>query len=231
MFHQKRLAIVEDNQKLSSELEDVFKQEGWEVYLADCGEQLDSIMKVQAVPIVILDLSLPDEDGIDILKRIKAAYPSIGVIILTARVTSLSKIEGYESGADVYITKPARAKELIFATNNLFKRISVNTTDNQKNILDINSLRLITMSGAFVRLTWTESNILRILAISPNQKIESEILKIKLGDESITKENLEVIISRLRSKLKKQPELSSSEIIKAIWGKGYQLCLPIELKT
>ena len=232
MNHHFKLAIVEDNQTLASELDLVFTQANWVVYLADCGEGLDFIMRHQDIKLIILDLNLPGEDGIQILKRIKAAYPSIGVIILTARITSSNKIEGYESGADIYITKPARAKELIFAANNLLQRL---VTDHEKttncHILDTKSFQLITKLGTPIKLTWSECNILRILAIAPSHQIETEKLKSDLGDPEITKEKIEVTISRLRSKLKNHHELSSSETIKAIWGKGYQLCIALEVKV
>lgn len=231
MPHNNKLAIVEDNQLLAAELEQVFSQEGWDVYLADCGEDLDNIMMHQAIKLVILDLNLPGEDGIQILKRIKTAYPSIGVIILSARITSNSKIEGYESGADVYITKPARAKELIFATNNLLSRLSKDSEiQSTCHILDVVALTMITKLGAPIKLTWTECNILRILAIASNHQVDTEKFKADLGDSEMTKEKIEVAISRLRSKLKQHHELSNIETIKAIWGKGYQLCFPLELK-
>lgn len=232
MSHMYKLAIVEDNQTLASELEIVFTQANWRVYLADCGEELDHIMKYQDIKLIILDLNLPGEDGIEILKRVKAAYPSIGIIVLTARITSSNKIQGYESGADIYITKPARAKELTFAAKNLLQRlIKDNEINNKVHILDTKSMQLITKFGTPIKLTWSECNILRILAIAPSNQIETEKLKSDLGDPEITKEKIEVTISRLRTKLKSHHELSSSETIKAIWGKGYQLCISLEVKV
>lgn len=232
MNQQFKIAIVEDNQTLASELETVFSQENWIVYLADCGEELDYIMKHQDIKLIILDLNLPGEDGIEILKRMKAAYPSIGVIILTARITSANKIQGYESGADIYITKPARAQELIFAANNLLLRlVKDDEIYNKGHTLDIKTLKLITKLGTPIKLTWSECNILRILAISPGQQIETEKLKCDLGDPEITKEKIEVTISRLRSKLKNHYELSHNDTIKAIWGRGYKLCISLEVKV
>lgn len=232
MPSQFKLAIVEDNQILAAELEQVFLQQNWVVYVADCGEELDDIMRHQDIKVIILDLNLPGEDGIEILKRIKKAYPSTGIIILTARITSNSKIEGYESGADVYITKPAKAQELIFAANNLLQRLVKDVEfKRESHVLEVQALLLRTRLGTPIKLTSTEANILRIMAISSSRQIDSDRLKSELGDAEITKENIEVAISRLRSKLKRHHEFASIDTIKAIWGKGYQLCIPLEVRV
>ena len=98
--------IVEDNARLRLELSDYLRDEGFDVTAVSDGDEMNSALESQMPSIVILDLNLPGEDGISISKRLRSALPHVGVVMLTARVRSIDRNEGYAAGADVYLTKP-----------------------------------------------------------------------------------------------------------------------------
>ena len=115
--------IVEDNESLRSELEQTLSENGFDVRGVDSGEALNGALLQRPANVVVLDLNLAGEDGISIARRIRTAFPEIGILMLTARVMSAQKEEGYQNGADVYMTKPARPAELCAAIRNLLRRV------------------------------------------------------------------------------------------------------------
>jgi len=118
------LILVEDNEALSQELENYLTEEGFDVRCADGGEALNQALLERPADVLILDLNMAEEDGISIAKRIRKSMPEVGILMLTARVLSADKLAGYESGADVYMTKPARPAELAAAIRNLLNRLA-----------------------------------------------------------------------------------------------------------
>ncbi len=96
------LIVVEDNETLRQELVLYLAEEGFRVRGVDGGAELNQAIQEQATDILILDLNLPEEDGISITRRIRQALPNIGIIMLTARLRSTDRLEGYAAGADVY---------------------------------------------------------------------------------------------------------------------------------
>lgn len=115
--------VVEDNEILRVEMVLLLSEEGFDVRGVYSGEGLNQAIEERPADLLILDLNLPGEDGISITRRIRSALPSVGIIILSARVRSTDRLEGYATGADVYLTKPARPEELTAVLRNLFGRI------------------------------------------------------------------------------------------------------------
>lgn len=197
----------------------------------DCGEELNETIKVQRADILILDLNLPEEDGIRITTRIRSSLPDLGIIILTARVRSIDRLEGYAAGADVYLTKPTRPEELAAVVRNLFGRLRPRMSTAQWQ-LDMAGLMLLSPAGAEIRLTGGEARLLKELALC-GQYMDHAALISRLGDEErsekINKARIEVLISRLRSKL--GPHVGTGFDIKALRSRGYQLCFPLIVRN
>ena len=123
-MHQHRIIIVEDNESLRTEIEDHLKDDGFWVRGVEDGFELNQALSESPAEALLLDLNLPNEDGLEITKRVRKAYPNIGIVILSARVRSIDRQQGYEAGADVFITKPAKPDELTLVLNNLCRRIA-----------------------------------------------------------------------------------------------------------
>lgn len=217
------LILVEDNETLRDELALYLSEEAFAVRGVDCGRALNEALAAQGADILILDLNLPEEDGISITTRIRRMMPDLGIIILTARVRSIDRLEGYAAGADVYLTKPTRPEELAAVVRNLFGRLKPAPGTDQWE-LDVATLMLRTPGGVLLRLTASEARLLKELAFS-GQYMDHAALMARLGDEElsekINKARLEVLISRLRNKL--GLHIGTGIGIKALRGRGYQL--------
>ncbi|QWD79432.1 response regulator transcription factor [Polynucleobacter sp. MWH-Spelu-300-X4] len=219
------VVLVEDYELLREQLTEFLQAKGFDVAAVDGGEQLNDALKLRLPDILILDLNLPGEDGLSIAKRVRALQPAIGIIMMTARITGADKVVGYESGADVYITKPAKPEELLAAMSNLLirlqpvaKRDSLWRLRPKENILQ-------SPVGVEVKLTSNELTIVEMLALSSERKVRTDILSSKLGkiEGEFSKNQLEAIISRLRRKIAEVA--MAKDVIKSVWGYGYQLCV------
>lgn len=175
--------------------------------------------------VVVLDLNLPDEDGLSIAKRLRATYPSLFIVMMTARNSNADRVAGYDSGADVYITKPSSGEELLAAINSWQRRSVSLPFDASRIQFDIQARELVGTER--VSLGSAETIILQCLCLAPNLRIEYFRL-IELLDQEVDargKATLEVHITRLRKKLL-QVGLSKPAI-KAIRNEGYQLVEPV----
>lgn len=223
------LILVEDNEALRQELSNYLTEEGFDVRCADGGEALNQALLERPANLLILDLNMAEEDGISIAQRMRKSMPAVGILMLTARVLSADKLAGYESGADVYMTKPARPAELSAAIRNLLKRLAPQLVQT-KWILDTKLLNLRFQATTTIALTSVEADLLKILALSSGC-VETEAMQVMLQDQSPDlakfKLRLEVLISRLRAKL--SPYAGDVNPIKSVRGKGYQLCVDLEI--
>ena len=223
---QPRIIFVEDNEQLREEMVHYLSDEGFIVRGVDSGEALNRALEDHPADILILDLNMSGEDGISIARRIRQAMPSVGIIILTGRVRGIDRLQGYASGADVYLTKPTRPEELVAVIRNLFARLSPSGQESQWR-LDITALVLSSPQGVDITLTTSEAHLLKALALA-GRYLDSESLATRLakprGDDGA---NIEVLISRLRSKLR--PHLENTPFITNHRNQGYQLCLPLTL--
>jgi DNA-binding response OmpR family regulator len=224
------LILVEDNETLSQELEHYLTEEGFDVRCADGGQALNEALRERPADILILDLNMAGEDGLSIAQRIRKSMPAVGILMLTARVMSSDKLAGYESGADVYMTKPARPAELCAAIRNLLKRLAPQLV-RTKWVLDTKQLNIRFQQTTTIALTSVEADLLRALALGSGS-VEVDAIQTVLQDQSTDsakfKLRLEVLISRLRVKL--SPYTDEVNPIKSVRGKGYQLCLDLEIQ-
>ena len=226
-----RIIVVEDYTSLREQLVIYLQADGHLVQGADSGMELDELLQNDSAPdILILDLNLPMEDGNSIAARMRQAFPLIGIIMHTVRVSTSEKVNGYSSGADLYVSKPASSAEISAAVFSLGRRLhrAIETTTWT---LDIKRQLLISPDDQNISLLLTEVLTLNQLALAPKGLMTSEQL-FELS-QSIHSEwdktNLEVHFSRLRKKI--APLLSNIQSVKYVRGQGYQLCLPLKNKV
>ena len=223
--------LVEDNITLREELSDFLRAEGFTVKVAGDGLEMNRAIERDMPEILILDLNLPFEDGIDITKRIRASLPQLGIIILSARVRSSDRKDGYESGADIYLTKPTNPVELVSVIQNLHRRLRP-VKSNANWLLDTIKNTLTSPEGVEVRVTGSETLLLKELILHGRFATHDDLISYVGNpdkDEESNKLRIEVLISRLRKKL--SPHVDPSLFINVLRGRGYQLKIPIELKN
>ncbi|MEI8158839.1 MAG: response regulator transcription factor [Burkholderiales bacterium] len=224
------IVVVEDHDALRDVTVEALTQRGHNVRGVDCAEALPDEPGATPIDLMVIDLNLPGEDGISLAARIRAAQPNIGIIMVTARDQVRDKMAGYDSGADIYLTKPTSSDELIAAVRALTRRIKPDEPSDCALNVNMTSLNLQGPLGA-VGLSSHEASQLAAFVRAKDQQLENWQL-MGLTDKEITehsKKALEVQVVRLRKKLLHCGAVEPS--IKAVRGQGYRLCLKLGLST
>jgi DNA-binding response OmpR family regulator len=225
------IIVVEDHDLLREEIVDFLQRPGWDVRSVDSGEQLDIALRTHPADVVVLDLNLPGEDGLSIAARLRAAMPTIRIVMLTGRTRPSERADGYATGADVYLTKPTNVRELAAVINTLGQRLQAQPAATGF-VLDGRRMRLLAPDGQVAELTLAETEILTQLALAPERQLDAEFLLRKLSQEYNlvkSRDALTVLISRLRQKLAQH--IGDENMVKAIRGFGYKLNVPIQIHT
>ena len=217
-----RLLIVEDDAALSRAIIKVFRSQGLAVDHVARGRDALEIIKMEPYSAMILDLGLPDMDGLLVLKSIRQAHVNIPILILTARDGTTDRVVGLNQGADDYLSKPFEVAELEARVRALIRR----GQGNPEPMLLLGNLKLDRASGAayvddqLLELTKRERAVLETLAIRVGNVVSKERLNAEVFsyDNQVAPNALEVYVARLRRKL----ENSQIEIV-TVRGLGYLL--------
>jgi DNA-binding response OmpR family regulator len=223
------IVVVEDHDALREVTVEALRGLGHHVVGVDCAEALTDMGHAMQIDLMVIDLNLPGEDGISLTRRLRLNQPDIGIIMVTARGQAAERMEGYESGADIYLTKPTSVEELSAAIRALSRRIKRAPQRAPALNLDLHSLLLSGGSGE-AGLTAQEAKLIAALVRAPGHRLESWQLIELLGkaETGYSKASLEVQIARLRKKLLQAG--AAGQPIKAIRQLGYQLCVEIRVK-
>lgn len=217
-----RLLIVEDDAALARGICKVFRNEGLAVDHVSCGQDALDVVKLEPYSAVILDLGLPDMDGLSVLKHIRQAHIGVPILILTARDGTSDRVNGLDQGADDYLSKPFAIAELEARVRALIRR----GQGNPEPVLELGNLTLdrVTgatyISGAVLELTRRERAVLESLvtragSVVPKARLTADVFGY---DDPVAPNALEVYVARLRRKL----ENADIEII-TVRGLGYLL--------
>jgi len=218
--------IVDDDAKLIDLLTEYFGENEFRTHAVMLGaETLDAIRDNQP-DIVILDIMLPDTNGLEVLKQIRAKH-TIPVIMLTAKGDDTDRIVGLELGADDYLPKPFNPRELLARIRAILRRQDRAVPDSdpviiQAGDLELNrSTRTLISKGENVPLSTTEFNVLEVLMKHPNTVLSREQITNMAQGRSFMADDrsVDIHVSKLRGKIEKKP--SSPVRIKTIWGTGY----------
>ena len=218
-----RILIVEDEKDLADSLKILLERKGFEVHAVYDGFAGEEYASLDIYDLVILDIMLPGQDGLKVVQHLRSRHLGIPVLILTAKSALQDRIDGLNSGADYYLTKPFDTGELLACINALLRRQG---TQIDELVFGNTSLELasgmLTSGNQSVRLTAREFNVMRILLQKPTQNHSKEkILSHVWGYESDAVENhVEVYVGFLRKKLM---SIGSDISIVALRGLGYHL--------
>lgn len=218
-----RVLVVEDEAALCAQLRAALAQAEFAVDVARDGEEALFLGETEPYDAVVLDLGLPQLDGLSVLRRWRAGRHAVPVLILTARGGWAEKVDGLNAGADDYLAKPFAMAELVARINALIRRAHGHARpDIECGALRIDTVaKQVTRAGAPVRLTALEFNLLAYLAHRLGQPVSKTELTEHLYAQDFDRDSntLEVIVGRLRRKL-------GEGVIETIRGHGYRLAAP-----
>ena len=225
----RRVLILEDEANIRSFVVINLKRAGYEVVEAASGyEALELLQSYPDIGVAILDVMLPDIDGFEVCRRIRASGMKIGVLMLTARSQETDKINGLMNGADDYVTKPFSPAELIARIDALFRRIGFADQENASDIVVRGPFELnirahtLQKNGINIRLTQVEFAIIKLFLQNPGKHMTREtVLELVWGsgyngDPKI----VDVNIRRLRIKI--EDNTNNPQFIQTVWGQGYK---------
>ena len=227
----KHLLIVEDDELVQSLLAAYMQNEGFKVSLATSGKEMLACIDSEAIDLVLLDLGLPDEDGLVLARQVRARS-SLPIIVVTSRKDQKDRLAALEIGADDYLTKPFDPEELVLRVRNLLGRTGGATEDAlrlktevfkfQGWTLDTGGHNLTGPGDKKVSLTRAEFNLLAALAHAPNRVLSRDYLldAISQDADAPTDRLIDVLISRVRKKIEPNPK--KPEIITTVVGCGYK---------
>ncbi len=227
MGEKKRILVVDDDQKLRELLSRYLQEHGYEVDLAEDGEEMDRILPSSSPNLIVLDLMMPGEDGLSIARRLRADS-NIPIIILSAKGEEIDKVVGLEMGADDYLAKPFNPRELLARIQAVLRRLDRPDEDSKdQNILSFGDYQIdlngysLTKNGEAVELTSGEFELLKHLVEHPNHVLSRDHLLDLLdgGSEEAFDRSIDVRITRLRKKIEEDPH--HPLFIKTVRGVGY----------
>lgn len=200
-----RILLVEDNEKLAKGIADVLSGSGFLVDVVGDGEEAEAALLVQTFALVILDLSLPGLDGLDVLKNLRGRGVTVPVLVVTARGDLDDRVRGLDIGADDYLTKPFEVSELEARVRALIRRSAgkaQSAIDFSGLVLDIASNTLMA-DGAPVEISPRELSVFRLMLMSRGRVVPKAQIVDALStfDADISENAVEQTISRLRKRL------------------------------
>ena len=223
------ILFVENNAVSFTATLEALQTAGHRVRSVAMAEEITDAIGAFAPDIYVIGLSLQDDDGLILTQRVRSTQPLAGIVIVTARSRSGDRVEGYESGADLYLTQPVHPSELSAGIVALGNRLRLTLSINAKRLqIHKNKMELVGPS-AKTGLTTGEQAILSALALAPGQTLERwQLMEILgTGEESPSPSALEMRIARLRKKLVRVG--AESPTIKSLHKVGYTLCRDVVL--
>ncbi|GIW29488.1 MAG: DNA-binding response regulator [Meiothermus sp.] len=216
--------VVEDEPEIAEILEGYLRREGFRTERASDGRQALNLVRVARPDLVLLDIMLPEVDGLEVLRRIRSNGHT-PVILVTARTEDLDKLLGLELGADDYITKPFSPREVVARVKAVLRRAVL--AEAPKGILRVGPLEIDSekvvarLGGVRLELTPTEFRLLETLARTPGRAFSrAELLEAALPDSEALERVVDVHLKNLRRKLE---AAGGAGLLETVRGVGYRL--------
>ena len=220
------ILVTDDDSRLRRLLNKYLSENGFRVFSATDTKEADALMKWFVFDLVIADVMMPVETGVEFTRRLRERGETVPVLMLTAMGETNDRINGLEAGADDYLPKPFEPRELLLRINNILRRVMSKPPEKQKaevrfgiHHYDLDEKALYRGSER-IRLPLAESALLQVLAERAGQDISREELAQKTGNETNLR-TVDVQITRLRRKI--EPDVRQPKYIQTIRGKGYSL--------
>ena len=226
-----RIGLVEDNLDYREEVAFTLRLAAFEIAFECDGRDIDAQLVRTPCDLLLLDWSLPQEDGLTIARRVRVKWPAIGIVMLTARGDMKDRVSGLRDGADAYLVKPVDFRELIATLHSLQRRLrEPSVTPSAAWILRKDQLLLDSPEGVSSVLTPSEVQLLTALALHAPQAASRDSLIRALGYSpwDFDSRRLELAMSRLRRKL--QAQGAPPSLIRAVRNQGYLFAATIQVR-
>jgi len=221
-----RVLVVDDEPNIAELISMALRYEGWDISTAHNGSKAVREAKEHQPDAIVLDVMLPDFDGLEVLRRIRAHQPDVPVLFLTARDAVEDRVAGLTAGGDDYVTKPFSIEELVARLRGLLRRAGARRAESL-NVLTVGDLELdedsheVRRAGVEISLTATEFELLRYLMRNPRRvlskaQILDRVWNYDFGGQANV---VELYISYLRKKI----DLGRAPMIHTMRGAGYVL--------
>jgi len=223
---KQHILIVDDDGALQELVSEYLGMSGYRVSTADDGNMMRKVLSETCVDLVALDLMLPGEDGLTLLRWLREQHGP-PVIIISARGDEVDRVVGLEMGADDYLAKPFGPRELLARIRAVLRRSSEQEMTNEEKSLSFGPYRLqlgshsISYAGTEMTLTSGEFNLLRVFLEHANQVLSRDhlISLLKGYERSPFDRSIDVRVTRLRRKIEPKPE--TPVYLRTVWGEGY----------
>lgn len=224
-----RILVVDDDPELRSLLQRFLSEHGYAVRAAEGGKAMDTALQREPADVLVLDLMMPGEDGLAILRRLRAGGEQVPVIMLTARGDPVDRVLGLEMGADDYLGKPFLPRELVARIAALLRRIRPERTVSNDETAEIGpfavnfSAMTVSRDGRALTLSSREFSLFAALARSPGRPLSrAQLIDRALGrDAEVTDRAIDVQVARLRKAI--GDDAADPRFIRTVWGVGYVL--------
>ncbi|MGA0615194.1 response regulator transcription factor CtrA [Paracoccus sp. KR1-242] len=224
-----RILLVEDDQTIARSIELMLTQANYNVYRTDMGEEGIDLARLYDYDLILLDLDLPDMNGMEVLRQIRMSHIDTPILILTGSDDTEIKLRGFGFGADDYMTKPFIRDELVARIQAIIRRSkghsqSVIRTGEMVVNLDARSVEV---GGRPVNLTGKEYQILELLSLRKGTTLTKEMFLNHLygGLDEPELKIIDVFVCKLRKKL--AAAMNGANHIETVWGRGYVLRDPV----
>ena len=225
---RRRILVVDDDRNIVQLVRLYLEKDGYQVALAYDGQEALDVVRSFKPDLVVLDILLPNIDGLEVCKRIRWDS-DVPIIMLTARSTETDKLFGLDLGADDYVTKPFSPRELLARIRAVLRRAPGADELGGPEELVVGPVavypkrRQVVVSERPVKLTPTEFNLLKVMAMAPGQVFtRAQLIEKAFGyDFEGFERNVDVHITSLRRKL--ENDIGKGKLIKTVYGLGYKL--------
>ena len=224
----KKVLILEDEVNIRSFVVINLQRAGYTVVEAGAGQEaLDKLQEQPDIQVAILDIMLPDIDGFEVCRRIRAGNKQMGIIMLTARTQEMDKVTGLMTGADDYVTKPFSPAELTARVDALFRRIGKDPTGDNE-ILSQGPFTMNTRNhtldkaGTRIRLTQVEYSIMKLFMLNPGRALSREDILSEVWGKEYEGELKIVDVNIRRLRIKIEDDTANPTYITTVWGYGYK---------
>ena len=224
----KKVLILEDEVNIRSFVVINLKRAGYDAIEAGTGrEALEKIKEHPDIGVAILDIMLPDIDGFEVCRNIRAMSKQMGIIMLTARAQEMDKVTGLMTGADDYVTKPFSPAELTARIDALYRRLGGDNNATSELLTQgpfVMNIRNHTLekNGSRIRLTQVEYSILKLFMQNPGRALSREDILAAVWGRDYEGELKIVDVNIRRLRIKIEDDTTNPTYLTTVWGFGYK---------